>query len=145
MLRFLNFHPMKKRKALIVTGLIAPFIAIFWSFTTMQESNHPILQTIVQKFEAYFTRLPQQKVYLHFDKLSYKVDETVWFKAYLADASDQTPDSSTSNLYVDLINPSGYIVQSKLIRMTNGFGNGDFFPCFSYQASSFFLLRCITL
>jgi len=117
---------MKKRKTLIVLGLIVPLIAIFWSFSPLQESNHPILQTIIQKFEAYFKRLPQQKVYLHFDKFSYKVDETVWFKAYLVDAIDHTPDSSTNNLYVDLINPSGYIVQSKLIRMTNGFGNGDF-------------------
>jgi TonB-dependent SusC/RagA subfamily outer membrane receptor len=80
----------------------------------------------MEKLEDYYTRLPQQKVYLHLDKFRYSADETLWFKAYLVNATNHKPDNSTTNLYVELINPSGYIVQSKLIRMTDGFGNGDF-------------------
>ncbi len=117
---------MKHRNLLVLFGLALPLFAISWSMTPMSSTDHPILQAIVEKFESYFKRLPQQKVYLHFDKSNYKADETVWFKAYLVNARDHKPDSSTTNLYVELINPSGYIVQNKLIRMTDGFGNGDF-------------------
>ncbi len=124
-------------------GLLIPFIAVFWSFAPLQESSHPILQSIIQKFEAFFNRLPQQKVYLDFDKSGYNADETVWFKAYLVNAANHIPDSSTTNLYIELINPSGYIVQNKLIRMTNGFGNGDF----SFQDTipeGFYKIRAFT-
>ncbi len=117
---------MKKYRIVLLAGLLLPALAMFWSFTTFQNAKHPILLNIIQKFEDYFSRLPQQKVYLHFDKSNYRADETVWFKAYLVNAGNHKPDSSTNNLYAELINPSGYIVQSKLIRMTNGFGNGDF-------------------
>jgi len=117
---------MKHRNLLVLLGLALPLIAISWSMIPNISNDHPILQAIVEKFESYFKRLPQQKVYLHFDKSNYKADETVWFKAYLVNATDHKPDSSTSNLYVELVNPSGYIVQNKLIRMTDGFGNGDF-------------------
>jgi TonB-dependent SusC/RagA subfamily outer membrane receptor len=117
---------MKKYKVLIVTGFLIPLITVLWSFSSFQDKEHPIVQSIIQKFENYFNRLPQQKVYLQFDKSVYKADETVWFKAYLVNAGNHKPDSSTTNLYVDLINPSGYIVQSKLIRLTNGVGNGEY-------------------
>jgi TonB-dependent SusC/RagA subfamily outer membrane receptor len=116
---------MKKHRFFLALGTILPTLLILWAFT-LQDKDHPVLQNIIGKFESYFKRLPQQKVYLHFDKSSYKADETVWFKAYIVDACNHKPDNSTSNLYIDLINPSGYIVQSKLLRMTNGFGNGDF-------------------
>ncbi len=117
---------MGKRKFLIVFALLAPILVLFLAFSPLQENVHPILQNILKKFEGYIARLPEQKVYLHLDKSKYNADETLWFKAYLLNAADHKPDSSTTNLYVELISPSGFIAQSKLIRMTNGFGNGDF-------------------
>jgi TonB-dependent SusC/RagA subfamily outer membrane receptor len=111
---------------LIAFGLTFSLFIMSWMFSPVQETKHPILKSIIEKFESYYTRLPQQKVYLHLDKFRYSADETLWFKAYLVDATNHQPDNSTTNLYVELINPSGYIVQSKLIRMTGGFGNGDF-------------------
>ncbi len=117
---------MKRTIKPILGVLFVPLLFIFFSFGSLQENLHPVFQNILQKFTSYFERLPQQKVYLHLDKYSYNADEILWFKAYLVDASSHRPDSSTTNLYVDLINPSGYIVQSKLIKLTGGTGNGDF-------------------
>lgn len=117
---------MKNIRGLIRVAILLPVICIFLAFLPIREELNPVFQGIIQKFGDYFSRLPQQKVYLNFDKSAYKADETVWFKATLVKASSHIPDGSTTNLYVDLINPSGYNVQSKLIRMTNGFGKGDF-------------------
>jgi TonB-dependent SusC/RagA subfamily outer membrane receptor len=117
---------MKNRNIIFVLGLFLPFMLVLWSFKPISGPVHPVLESILRKFEDYFSRLPQQKVYIHTDKSNYSSDETVWFKAYLVNAKNHKPDSSTSNLYVDLINPSGYIVQTKLIRMTQGLGNADF-------------------
>ncbi|MCB8999179.1 MAG: TonB-dependent receptor plug domain-containing protein [Bacteroidales bacterium] len=101
-------------------------LAVLISYAWILPAENPVFLSIIEKFEAYFTRLPQQKVFLDTDKSAYKADETLWFKANLVNAKTHLPDSSTNNLYVDLINPSGFVVQSKLIRMTRGFGNGDF-------------------
>jgi TonB-dependent SusC/RagA subfamily outer membrane receptor len=117
---------MKKRNSFILIGLILPILSIVFSFTSLQTEDNPILQSIIKKYNDYFLRLPQQKVYLQLDKNHYNADETLWFKASLLNAENHRPDSSCTNLYVELINPSGYIVQSKLVRMTGGFGNGDF-------------------
>lgn len=117
---------MKKSTYLIGFVLLIPIITVILAFKPLEETIHPILQTIIGKFEAYNKRLPGQKIYLHLDKAKYSADETLWFSAYLLDATNHKPDSSTTNLYVEIISPSGYKAQSKLIRMNGGFGNGEF-------------------
>lgn len=117
---------MKLRHFLILSGMGILCMLIFLSFIPQKNSLQPAFENIIRKLEEFIKGQTQQKIYLHFDKVQYNADEIVWFKAYLLNASRHTPDSNTTNLYVELVNPSGYIVQNKLIRMTNGFGNGDF-------------------
>jgi len=110
----------------IILMIVILITVTFLSFITIPLLQSNILRSIVFKLETYTNWYPQQKVYLHFDKEKYTVDEKVWFKASLVDAHTHKPDHSSVNLYVELINPLGYVVQTKLVRMENGYGHGDF-------------------
>ena len=67
-----------------------------------------------------------EKVYLHIDRDSYYPGDDIWFKAYLIDASDRLLSSHSSNLHVELISPSLKIIDSRIVKLHEGLGNGDF-------------------
>jgi hypothetical protein len=71
-------------------------------------------------------KLVFEKTYLHTDRAVYAQGDTLWFKAYLVNAQDNTPIASSGNLHVELISPGAKIITSELIRMDKGLGNGDF-------------------
>jgi hypothetical protein len=68
----------------------------------------------------------EEKAYLHVDRNSYYPGDDIWFKAYLIDASDRRLSSNTTNLHVELISPNLKIIDSRVVRLVNGLGNGDF-------------------
>ena len=67
-----------------------------------------------------------EKVYLHTDRNYYYSGEDIWFKAYLIDASNNILTNHSNNLHIDLISPKAKIIDSHIIRIENGLGNGDF-------------------
>jgi hypothetical protein len=67
-----------------------------------------------------------EKTFVHTDRDVYATGDTIWFKAYLVNAQNNTPIASSGNLYVELISPTAKIISSELIRLDDGFGNGDF-------------------
>lgn len=67
-----------------------------------------------------------EKVYLQTDRTYYSAGEDLWFSAYLVNAKGANLTSSSSNLYVELINPGSAILNKKIIRLENGRGKGDF-------------------
>ncbi len=77
----------------------------------------------LEKFSIVY---PQQKVYLHLDKTSYKAGEMIWVKAYLLNGLNHLPDTLSTNLYVELISPFETRVEIKRFQMFHGFGIGDF-------------------
>lgn len=69
--------------------------------------------------------LYKEKVYLHFDKPYYTTGDTIWFKAYVTDALSNHPIVLSKILYVDLIDPMGEIVSSRVLKIEEG-AAGDF-------------------
>ncbi len=106
-------------------GIMTVFM-LFSSLLTAQHPDSTVTGDLGFKLNAYYEWYPQQKVYLHLDKYKYNADERVWFKAYVVNATSHRPDSLSTNLYVDLISPGGYIVQTRLLRLEEGLANGDF-------------------
>jgi hypothetical protein len=75
--------------------------------------------------ENYLSGNPQ-KIYVHFDKENYFAGENIWFKVYLVDAVTHLPDTCSSNLWVELINLHGELVDTRLLKPENGVVWGDF-------------------
>lgn len=67
-----------------------------------------------------------EKSYLHIDRILYNSGEDIWFKAYVIDPSTNKLSINTNNLHVELISPGSEIIQSRIIRIEGGVGNGDF-------------------
>ena len=67
-----------------------------------------------------------EKVYLHVDRDTYYPGDNIWFKAYLVEATDRLLSNHSMNLHVDLISSDSKIIGSRIIKLTDGLGNGDF-------------------
>ena len=67
-----------------------------------------------------------EKVYVHTDRNFYYSGDDIWFKAYLVDASNNLLTDHSNNLHIDLVSPHAKIINSHIIRIENGLGNGDF-------------------
>ncbi len=104
------------------------FIPVFFltAFRADTDPETNLLRSLLGKLQNHYEWYPQQKAYLHSDKNNYQADERIWFKAYVINASDHRPDQMSTNLYVDLINPSGFVVQTRLLRLSDGLAKGDF-------------------
>lgn len=83
-----------------------------------------------------------EKVYLHVDRDYYNTGEDIWFKSYVINALTNKLSLITNNLHIELISPSSVIIQSRVVRIENGLGNGDFqlsdsLPSGTYQLRAY--------
>jgi hypothetical protein len=118
-------------KRIILTTLTSLFLFSFIN-------DDDLLKQLVSKLEKYHQTYPEEKAYLHTDKPYYVAGETLWFKAYLVEALTNRPDTVSVPLYVDLIdNLAGKIIDRRTIKLTGGFGYGDFVLSDSLQAGTY--------
>ena len=68
---------------------------------------------------------PQEKVYLQFDNTSYYPGETIWFKAFVVNASTLKRTESKV-LYVDLLSPDGVLLKQQKLMIVAGQADGSF-------------------
>ncbi|GAB3929211.1 TonB-dependent receptor plug domain-containing protein [Larkinella terrae] len=81
---------------------------------------------LFDRFRAYHTAYPKEKVYVQTDKPYYTVGETVWMKGYLFDGPEHLADSISKVLYVDLLQlESRKVVVHRILRAENGYAVGD--------------------
>lgn len=61
--------------------------------------------------------MQQERVYLHFDNSAYYLGETMWFKAYVSYGTNDRITTPSKVLYVELVAPEGYIVETKKYKI----------------------------
>lgn len=110
-----------KRTIKFTSGLL--FISAILVIFGFSGSSFPRdkIQQLIAKTNLFNLQFPQEKIYLHLDRSSYWADEDVWFKAYLLNSPIRN-----CNLYVELLNSSGKIVNKNLHWAQNGLAYGDF-------------------
>ena len=101
-------------------------LMLFSSFVFHKMNNDLRIEKIEYALESYSENYPQQKVYLHLDKPYYEFGDIIWIKAYLINALYHLPDIRSTNLYVELIGPSKKVMETKRLRLKDGFAKGDF-------------------
>ena len=69
----------------------------------------------IHQFNSLF---PQEKVYLQFDNTSYYTGETIWFKAFVTNAST-LGRAQSKVLYVDLLSPTGVVLKQEKLKIDN--------------------------
>lgn len=83
-----------------------------------------------------------EKVYLQLDEQVYTADQTIWFKAIVANAGNHLPSIHTGVLYVELIGPDEQLMEKKLVKLADGVGDNFFeleesFPEGQYQVRAY--------
>jgi hypothetical protein len=81
-------------------------------------------QHIDSMVNLYGERYPQEKIYVHFDKPAYNTGETIWFKSYIF--SGIAPSPVSRNFYAELVDPSGKVLQQKLLPVYESTSAGSF-------------------
>ncbi|HEY3371378.1 MAG TPA: hypothetical protein VGK10_11045 [Prolixibacteraceae bacterium] len=102
-----------------LTGISAALMLIL-TFSTLPFPADKTPQ-LLAKANLYNLQFPQEKVYLHTDRSSYWGSEDIWFKAYLEDSP-----IADCNLYVELLNSSGAVIEKRICWAQHGLAYGDF-------------------
>lgn len=68
---------------------------------------------------------PSEKLYMQFDKPYYALGDTIWYKAYLVNASSLFPADKSELLYIDIANDSNKVIKRYSIPLGNGLGWGN--------------------
>ncbi len=89
-------------------------------------TNPLTTQILAQQPQIYSDYALAEKIYLQTDGLVYTSDQKIWFKGVVVHGSDLTPTQLSGVLYVDLINAYEEIVESKILKLEAGIGNGSF-------------------
>ncbi len=79
------------------------------------------VQQLLAKTNLFNLRFPQERVYLHLDRQSYWAGDDVWFKAYVKNSP-----INECNLYIEIINTTGDVVNKNIAWVQNGLAYGDF-------------------
>jgi len=98
----------------------------------------------VERMIRFGQNIPQEKVYLHMDNTSYFLGDTIWFAAYTRQTNTASPSKQSKVLYVELYNNDGYLVERKMLEMTDGWTNGFFALTQPLMYSGFYELRAYT-
>lgn len=71
--------------------------------------------------------LVPEYVYMHFDNSAYYLGETIWFKAYVTSGNEDKNSTLSKVLYVELVAPEGYVVETKKYKLDeDGCCHGEF-------------------
>lgn len=83
-------------------------------------------EQLVEKVPKFNDALPKEKVYLHIDKSFYVPGETVWFNAYLVDATLHQPSYISTLVYAELISPVDTLLELIKLNVLAGSQGGYF-------------------
>ncbi len=118
----------KKKFSFAAAGL-ATLSLVAWltpvSYYKMAMDND-IITDIKKKLTAYHEALPEDRVYMHFDKPFYEPGETIWFSAYVRDGQSMKASKKSDIVHVEFLNPKGTVDKRINIIAKNGMAAGDF-------------------
>ena len=109
---------MMKRK------LFTYIVALMCSIAAMAQNQ---IDSIAYRAMQVGRVMQQERVFLHFDNTAYYLGETMWFKAYTTFGTNDRPSTLSKVLYVELVAPEGYVVETKKYKLDDdGTCHGDF-------------------
>lgn len=89
-------------------------------------AKNDIIQQIKDSLAKYNTNFRQEKAYIQTDKTYYKPTESVWYKGFLSNSSDNKPSAISDVVYVELHDPWGNVAEKHEHNITDGTFNGAF-------------------
>ncbi len=88
--------------------------------------ENDFIKSLKSKLTEYNKAMPEDRVYVHFDKPFYKPGETIWLGAYVRNGADLKPSQKSDIVHVELIGPKGNVERTINLVAKNGKAAGDF-------------------
>ncbi len=102
-------------------------ILTFATFTLLAATAQSRIDSIALRAMQVGRVMQQERIFLHFDNNSYYLGETMWFKAYVTFGTDDRSSTPSKVLYVELVAPEGYVVETKKYKIgEDGSCHGEF-------------------
>ena len=124
----------KNRNILLLIGWLLTTVAFASVHGELVESVHGEFVESVPDNKPKKVLPVQEKVYLHFDNNCYFLGDTIWYKAYVVLADDNSPEPLSRILYVELLNEQGYLMERQQLEI-NKLGQAD--GCFAICDTTF--------
>ena len=80
---------------------------------------------VLSSFKDY-TKIPREIAYVHINKSTFILGESMAFSAYVLDKNSKQLSTITTNLYCVLKDKNDKVVKSKLLKVEHGIASGDF-------------------
>ena len=103
--------------------LIAISVFVLFSLPCHSKNSEDDLIKFAGNIHQFNTIFPQEKVFLQFDNTSYYTGETIWFKAFVVNATT-LQRAQSKVLYVDLISPTGVVLKQQKLKIVGGQADG---------------------
>ncbi len=97
--------PLTRTLFLSVSCLIFQLVG----FTTVFAQREKILN-LKDNLDSLRRQVPYEKVYLHLDKPTYLLDDSIYYKVYVLDGILPYPSQTSGIVYTELYNPEGQLV-----------------------------------
>ena len=68
----------------------------------------------------------KEKIYIHTNHVFFKQGEVLFYKVYLVNGTDHKPAAPSKIAYVEIIGPSGTVVEKQTFKIENGYAEGAF-------------------
>ena len=118
-LRYLRKHPAGR------LAVLASLAAGLMGFRLLPADELEVLRHIVLSVQHFYDKGRPETVYLHLDKATYTAGETVWLRAYVADAARHQLDTLSKVLHVELLSDRQQLVGRRTLELSGGLGTGD--------------------
>ena len=111
----------------MLTRITLFFVSALFAFTPClaQSSSIDSLMKYAGNIHQFNSIFPQEKVFIQFDNTSYYTGETIWFKAFVVNAST-LGRAQSKVLYVDLLSPTGVLLKQEKLKIVAGQADGSF-------------------
>ena len=90
-------------------------IALIFSSYRPQGNLDELTEKLINLLTRYADDLPEEKVFLHFDKDYYAAGDDIWFSVFLTAGSPDILSPLSKVVYVDLLDNEGTLIQQKTI------------------------------
>lgn len=119
--------------------LIIPFLGcMVWANLALLSDIDP-MQSLAQKLVEYYARYPQEKIYVQTDKPYYLGGETMWFRAYLVNATGHKLSTLSKKVYIELTNESDSLIKKILLNAADLKMDGSFKLPDTLQEGTYYL------
>ncbi len=88
--------------------------------------DNEFIRSVKSKLSAYQQKLPEDRLYVQFDKPFYEPGDNIWFATYVRDGQTMKASNKSDIVHVEFLNPKGTIEKSINIIAKNGVASGDF-------------------